>query len=102
VKEFFRKRFPLEVKRVVVYSSSPQKKILGWFNLDQIETLKPQEAWNTYGVVGSIAKKDFFEYYENKEIATAIKVKDVKTCSESVPDTKTLGITPPQSYSYVD
>lgn len=97
----FRKQFPTGVKQVIVYSSSPEKKILGWFNVDEIEITKPKHAWEMYCQIGSISETDFFSYYENKESATVIKVKKVFEFTENVPATSELGITPPQSYSYV-
>ena len=98
----FRKRFPASVKNIVIYSSFPDKKILGWFNVKEIEVIETQKAWEEYNHIGSIKKNDFFNYYLNKETATVIKVSAVYKYSEDAPTAKELGIIPPQSYCYLE
>ena len=50
-------------------SSYPVKKIVGYFEVDEIIHKSPEELWNSYSEVSGISKKDFFEYFKDREIA---------------------------------
>ena len=74
----FRKR-PLasDVSHVVVYSTVPDQKILGYFEIDKQVELSPSALWERYGDQGVIEKDLFFSYYEGRKSATGLLVKRV-------------------------
>ncbi|WP_321375550.1 ASCH domain-containing protein [uncultured Draconibacterium sp.] len=91
------------VKTIVVYVSSPVKKVIGEFEIDSVLKEQPENLWNLTKDHAGI-KKDFFdEYFENRESAYAIKIK--KTVKYDKPKTLfddfNIGFAP-QSYVYLD
>lgn len=98
----FRKR-PLasDVSHVVVYSRAPDQKVLGYFEIDKQVELSPEALWEQYGNQGIIEKDRFFSYYEGRETAVGILVKQVFRCEQprSLSD---IGVkTPPQNFQYL-
>ncbi|MBD2105530.1 hypothetical protein [Nodosilinea sp. FACHB-13] len=64
------------VKKIVVYASSPVKKIIGEFEIDCILSLKVDELWLKTCQHSGISK-DFYDYYfDGKCIGHAIKIKN--------------------------
>ncbi len=90
------------VEKVVIYSSSPKKKIVGFFKIDKILEEKPQEIWKLCKDSAGISEKDFFKYFEGKDLAYAIKIKYVKKFEEEIdPREISPEFRPPQSYCYL-
>lgn len=98
----FRKR-PLasDVSHVVVYSTVPDQKILGYFEIDKQVELSPSALWERYGNQGIIEKDRFFSYYEGRATGVGILVKRVFRCEQSR-SLSDIGVaTPPQSFQYL-
>lgn len=98
----FRKR-PLapDVSHVVVYSTAPDRKVLGYFEIDKQVELSPEALWEQYGDRGLIEKDRFFAYYAGRETGTGILVKRVfqREQPRSLSD---IGVkTPPQNFQYL-
>lgn len=89
------------VDTIVIYSTSPIKKVVGEFKIIKIHCDTPENLWkNTYPHTG-INKADFFNYFKNKnlgyalEIGKIIKYETPKTLAE-------LGVkSAPQSFVYL-
>lgn len=101
--EFRKQIFKKPVDKVLVYSSSPEKKIIGYFTIKGFETANPEELWEKYNKVGCIDKNAFFEYYKNSEKGVSIIINDFKKFTNPI-DPKELikNFCAPQSYIYVD
>ncbi len=99
--EFRKAKFKSEVKKIYIYSSAPDQRIIGYFLVKEILSDKPANLWNKYNEVGSISKEDFFEYYSDKEIGYSILIDKVFKFKNPI-DPKTLfeNFTPPQSFCY--
>ena len=67
-----------EVKKIIVYASSPVQKIIGEFDIDQIITHDLRTLWNKTKKYSGISEDFFFEYFVNKENGFAIKIKNTK------------------------
>lgn len=66
------------VKQVVVYASSPVKRVIGEFEIDEIISMEKEALWSkTYQSAG-ISKSLFDTYFDRKELAHAIKIKATK------------------------
>ncbi len=99
--EFRKSRFAKEVEKVYIYSSSPDQKILGYFIIENIVADTPEKLWKKFKNVGSITKADFFEYFLNKDVAYAIKIKSCKKYKSPInPKEIFKKFTAPQSYIY--
>ncbi|MBQ9206785.1 MAG: ASCH domain-containing protein [Treponema sp.] len=98
--EFRKRNFACPVKRFVVYSTAPVSKIVGFFDVEDIECTTPQKLWENYASVGGIEQKDYFEYYANTSNAVGIRIKKY-TPFQNAFNISVLNTTPPQSYKYL-
>jgi len=90
------------IEKIVIYSSSPKKRIVGFFKIEKIIAKKPQEIWEICKEFAGISEKDFFKYFKGKDLAYAIKIKYVKKFEEEIdPREISPEFRPPQSYSYL-
>jgi predicted transcriptional regulator len=91
-----------DLKRIVVYSSSPVCRVVGEIEVDDILCDTPSKIWDRTKTAAGISKMSFDKYFEGKNIAYAIKIKSFKPYSEPMRlEMKYPGITPPQSFCYI-
>ena len=95
--EFRKTRFLRPINKVVIYSTTPVSKIVGYFDVDTIVSSTPALLWEEYNRVGGISEKDFFDYYGSKIEAIGIKIKNAIQFDKKI-DISALNLTPPQSY----
>ena len=63
---FFYKVTPVNpIKRVLVYTTTGKKEVIGEFDLEKIDILPVSSAWRKYGSKSCMSKKDFDEYYKD-------------------------------------
>jgi predicted transcriptional regulator len=103
-----RKKIPTLIKgdRVYVYSSTPEKKIVGFFVVSRVISGEPGFVWDRTKHHNGVEKDFFFEYYRGKDLAHGIKIQSVVKFLEPISleslRTKHGKFSPPQSYMYVD
>lgn len=90
------------VSKVVVYASSPIRRVIGEFQVDGILALGASQLWERTKQHSGIEKDRFDSYFADKSTAYAIKIKSPRRYSkplrlESVCDTNR----PPQSFCYL-
>ena len=90
------------VKKIVVYASSPVKKLIGEFEIDTIISDEPINLWRETQRHAGISKKRFFEYFSNTSMGYAIKVKNYQPYDTPLFIEESLGVSPPQSFMYLD
>lgn len=101
--EFRRKIFKRDVENVIVYSSSPQQLISGYFKYSGYLCGTPVEIWNKCKECGGISKDDFFDYFKDREEAYAIIIDDyVSVKSKHRPQYVVDNFVPPQSFKYIE
>jgi predicted transcriptional regulator len=101
--EFRKKVFKKSVERVYIYSSSPQKMIVGYFTIQKIVEDTPANLWNKFHKVGGIDKESFFEYFKDSDIGYSIVIKDIiKFDEERDPIDFIENFSAPQSYIYLE
>lgn len=98
--EFRKKAFQAQVKKIVVYSTLPIGKIVGFWDFDGIEFKTPCEMWNQYSEVGGIEKVKFDAYFSNTDLAIGIKVKNPVRFNKPV-SIDEISRKPPQAYTYL-
>ena len=64
--EFRKNGIPIAVKTIVLYSTQPEQKIVGYFDVKSCEVAPPSVLWEKYGKFGHICFDDFNLYYKNK------------------------------------
>lgn len=90
-----------DVKTVVVYASSPVQQVIGEFEIDSIFSFNPEKIWMMTKEFSGISEDFFYEYFANREIAHAIKIKSIKKYKKPLSIRDDFGAVPPQSYMYL-
>ncbi len=99
----FRKRIPQKpITRVIVYSSDPEQRVVGEFEVLETIKMKPSPLWETTKKVAGITRAKYREYFHGCNVAYAFKIG--KTVLYETPKTlKEYGIcSAPQSFYYLD
>ena len=90
------------VKKVIVYSSSPEQKVIGEFEIEAILSDTPDNIWIQTKLYSGISQEFYDEYFKGRDNAYAIKVASTKKYSKQ----KTLADynvqSAPQSFAYVE
>jgi predicted transcriptional regulator len=89
------------IRTVVVYSSSPVQQVIGEFEIENILSSAPKDVWTKTKEFSGISKEFFFEYFADKEVAHAIKIKSVKKYKKPLNIKSEFNVSPPQSYLYL-
>ena len=100
--ELRKKIFRREVKTIIIYESSPTKKIVGEFIIDKIISDTPQKIYLDYGKSLGISKNEYFKYFKNVDIAYAIKIKKVIKYEKELTLADFNLERAPQSYQYIE
>lgn len=101
--EFRKINIPNSIKHVVVYSTSPENKVVGTFEVENITKAPPRSLWRRYKDIGCVTKNFLFEYYNKHELGLAIHVGKVKEVSKPLTLSKLKkGLAPPQSFRYLE
>lgn len=62
---------------VVIYASSPIKKIIGDFYYEEILSMNPNILWEKTEMISGVNKSFFDEYFKDKDLANAFIIKEV-------------------------
>lgn len=101
--EFRKLVFKREIKRVYIYSSSPEQRIIGYFTIEDIVSDTPKNLWQKFKRVGSIEENDFFDYFANKKIGYSINIKSYSRFKKAInPKDIFENFVAPQSYMYCE
>jgi predicted transcriptional regulator len=101
--EFRKKTFKRQVDKIFVYSSSPEKKIIGFFTIKEIIENSPENLWKEFKDVGGIDKKSFFDYYQNSETGFSIKISEANKFENGIePSDYFENFNAPQSFIYLE
>ena len=96
-------KHPGKVEIVIIYSSSPVKKLVGAFRVGSIVRDHPRNLWNEFRESSGIDESEFFEYFKEKDNGFAIEIQDLVTFKEPVdPRMRIPDFTAPQSYRFIE
>jgi predicted transcriptional regulator len=90
-----------DIKKIVVYSSSPVQKIIGEFEIDRIITHNLETLWSKTKKHSGISEDFFFQYFGDKELGFAIKIKNTKLYRTPKCIREDYNLFPPQSFLYL-
>ncbi len=89
------------VKKVVVYASSPVQKIIGEFEIEDIIKNDLESLWNETKKHSGISKDYFLAYFRDKEQGFAIKIKSYEKYPVPQCIREDYNLLPPQSFLYL-
>ncbi len=100
--EFRRQKPRQRFEIVLVYESTPTKKIVGWFSVKKVIQGSPEELWTRYKDVAGIKEDDYFKYCGDKNVVYALEI-DKTHRFESPIDPYILDdkFRPPQNFTYL-
>lgn len=101
--EFRRTRLRQDITHVVIYSTSPVKKIVGIAEVVGVTAASVSAAWRKTRQGAGISKSVFNAYYSGSESAVFISLRRVVRLKNELDPTEVRsGFKVPQSFSYVD
>ncbi len=101
--EFRRKKINQELVYIIIYSTSPIKKIVAISAVKRVSGASLGKTWLTTRDYAGITKREFQEYFQGKEIAWSIELKNVVPLRREVAVSKIKRFFHiPQSFRYVD
>lgn len=89
------------VKTIVVYASAPVQKIIGEFHIESVLVDEISVLWKKTQDFSGISENYFFDYFRDKSLGYAIKVKKFKKYKKPVCLREKYNLTPPQSFLYL-
>lgn len=99
--EYRKKAFLKNINRVYIYSSSPQKEIIGFFPYQGFLEGTPAFVWNQTKDFSGITETEFFKYFIGKEKAFAIIISELYIFDKPINPWINSNFIPPQSYRYI-
>lgn len=90
-----------DIDTVLVYASSPIRKVIGEFRINAVLSDRPTQLWNKTKDHAGISKRRFLEYFADKEIGYAIEVKNPQEYDVPLQIEDDFGVSPPQSFVYL-
>ncbi len=99
--EFRRTIFREDVKTVVVYASSPMQLVIGEFQIEKVLSDTPENLWRLTREFAGIDEQFFYEYFADKAIGHAIKIKKTRKYRKPLCIREDFKLSPPQSFIYL-
>lgn len=101
-----RRRFPdiAAGTLIYVYSSSPQRAIIGTLRSEEIHRRGPAEVWEQFNKVIDIDRANLNDYLANTDEAVVLEVSTPEPWHVPLPLSKLrelIGLEPPQSFRYL-
>jgi len=91
-----------KINRIYIYSSSPEKRIVGSFKMGSILKDRPDKLWETVKNQSGIDYQTYYDYFDGKKEAYAIEIDDLEIFDIPIdPREKNPDFIAPQSYQYV-
>jgi predicted transcriptional regulator len=100
--EFRRAIFKQPVKRVVVYASSPERRVIGEFEVEDVIHDYVESLWRCTEHAAGISEDCFFGYFADRNKGYAIKIGATTRYEEPRPLHLVYACQAPQSFVYVE
>ena len=101
-----RRRFPkLDGGRLLIYSTTPEKSVIGFAEIKCVSYLPLRKLWSSFSKQAHITKKDFTEYFTEMSHGYAVSLENPKKFKKPISAEylkKEYGVIPPQSYRYLN
>ena len=98
-----RRRIPKqELKSIVIYSTAPTCRVMGYADVKGVHERTPDNLWELVSKMAGISRASFDEYFYGSEVAYAIELVNVKKFKYPFEVTAiSNGMTVPQSFCYL-
>jgi len=94
---------PEGVDKVIIYVTSPVKKIVAEFEVGRIISGTPATVWEECHCYSGIGKQAYVDYFLNAKKAFAISIENLQIYKTPIDPYRALDqFCPPQSYKFVD
>lgn len=101
--EFRKSPINAGLTHIIIYASSPVKKVIGIAEVKRVLVASPSAVWGKTKHAAGIAKKEYDEYFIGKKQAYAIEIRKILPLTKEIaPAELENGFKVPQSFSYVD
>ncbi len=100
--EFRRTTFSRKVDVVVIYATSPVKRVIAEFDVVDVIKASLPKLWRQTKDYAGIDKEFFFKYFDGLDKGNAIEIGEVRRYDTPFCPTDVLGLKPPQSYAYLN
>ena len=91
-----------DIREIVIYSSSPMKKIVGTCAIGSVIEDRPSVLWEMLKEGSGLYEEEFFSYFDGKERGYAIEIEDINKFERPVDPWKfEADFIPPQSFQYI-
>lgn len=91
-----------EIREMVIYSSSPTKKIVGTCAISSVIEDRPRVLWEMLKEGSGLCEEEFFTYFSGKEKGYAIEIESINRFERPVdPREFNADFIPPQSFQYI-
>lgn len=100
-----RRRFPMlpEGTKIYVYSTAPEKQVIGEVVIDKIVKMNVGDLWVEISTYQGIRTQEFIDYFDGMSEGYAIYVRDAKRYDKPLSlDKITDKKRPPQSFYYIE
>lgn len=98
----YRKKIPTDIEYLVVYATSPIKKVVAIIEIDTVLRDSAQKIWERTQKHAGVSYEFLMHYFNDAEDAYAIKFKNIHQLSTPMDITMIEDIkSAPQSYQYV-
>jgi adenylate kinase len=104
IKRFeLRRRIPTDVKRVVIYATAPESRIVAVADVEDILTGTPSSLWEKVCGAAGVEHNFFQHYFRNTNQAFALRIGRIRKLARKIELTHSrLRISPPQSFCYLN
>jgi predicted transcriptional regulator len=90
------------IEKIFIYSTNPEKKIVGAFQIERIIEDRPSNLWDNLGAYSGLNSSEFFGYFRDNKIGFAIKIKNFEKFENPIdPHNIIPNFIPPQSFYYL-
>jgi len=101
--EFRKHSFTKPVDRILMYSTKPVGKIVGYFTVEEVLRGKKSEIWDLCSEFAGMSECDYFEYFDGKSVAHAMKIEKVYRLENPInPYYSIKGFKAPRSFVYLN
>ena len=91
------------IREIVIYSSSPTKKIVGTCAIGSVIEDRPLILWEMFKEFSGLREEEFFSYFNGREKGYAIEIEEIRKFESPVdPWEFNADFIPPQSFQYIN